>query len=331
MTLRASVGDVSAQFALDANALGNLKLQAKSDPKQALSAAAGQFEALFMQMLLKSMREALPQDGPLTSETSKTYTGMFDQQIAQQLSKKGIGIANVLVKQLSSALPQKHGSTEAAMAPAAAEKAPSAIVPRTPATMVAPARPSVKGAEAPSATTGSVAATVQGFIDKLRPYAEAVAQKMGVPAEYLIAQAGLETGWGKSQPRAADGTSSNNLFGIKATAAWKGATVKNATTEYTAGQMEKTTASFRAYGSYTDSFQDFANLLQKSRRYANALANTHDAGKYATSLQQAGYATDPRYAEKLTRAIQTVARYAPAAPAATQVVAAPADKRRDLA
>jgi flagellar protein FlgJ len=340
VALRASIGDISAQFALDANALGNLKLQAKNDPKQALSAAAGQFEALFMQMLLKSMREALPQDGPLTSDTSKTYTGMFDQQMAQQLSRKGIGIADMLVKQLSNALPQAAGSVDSPTAPSASAKVQSTIVPRTPAAMVlpripaamlTPARPVAKDAPSPSAATASVAATVQGFIDKVRPYAEAVAQKMGVPAHYLIAQAGLESGWGKSQPRAADGTLSRNLFGIKATTAWKGATVSTGTSEYTAGQMERTTAAFRAYDSYTDSFQDFARLLQKSRRYANALANTHDAGKYAASLQQAGYATDPRYAEKLTRAIQTVARYAPAVPAATQVVAAPADKRSDLA
>jgi flagellar protein FlgJ len=205
------------------------------------------------------------------------------------------------------------------------------IVPRLPVPTIAPVRPSAKDAPASSSATGSVAATVQGFIEKLRPYAEAVAQKMGVPAQYLIAQAGLETGWGRSQPRASDGTPSRNLFGIKATTAWKGATVTAGTTEYTAGQLEKTTAAFRAYGSYTDSFQDFATLWQKSRRYANALANTHDAGKYAASLQQAGYATDPRYAEKLTRAIETVARYASNAPVATQVVAAPADKRADLA
>jgi flagellar protein FlgJ len=329
VALRTVIGDVSAQFALDANALGNLKQQAKSDPKQALSTAATQFEALFMQMLLKSMRDALPQDGPLASETTKTYTEMFDQQIAQQLSKKGIGLANMLVKQLSGAIPQKETAPTASTALPVPGKAGSAIVPPMPAALTVPARPSAK--VAPAASTGSVASTVQGFIDKLRPYAEAVAEKMGIPAQYLIAQAGLETGWGRSQPRAADGAPSNNLFGIKATAAWKGATVKTATTEYVAGQVEKTTASFRSYGSYTDSFQDFAKLLQKSRRYANALANTHDAGRYAASLQQAGYATDPRYAEKLTRAIQTVARYAPAAPAATQVVASPADKTRDLA
>jgi flagellar protein FlgJ len=325
MALPASISDVSAQFSLDANALGNLKLQAKSDPRQALSAAAGQFEALFMQMLLKSMREALPQDGPLTSDTSKTYTAMFDQQIAQQLSKKGVGIADMLVKQLSNALPGKPD------APAAPAKTSGGLVPRVPASMIVPQRTNAKDASVTGPASGSIAATVQGFIDKVRPYAEAAAQKLGVPVQYLIAQAGLESGWGRSQPRAADGTPSRNLFGVKATTAWKGASVTAGTTEYVAGQAEKTSASFRAYESYTDSFQDFANLLQKSRRYANALANTHDAGKYAASLQQAGYATDPRYAEKLTRAIQTVARYAPTAPAATQVVASPADRRPDLA
>ena len=328
MALPSSISDVSAQFALDAGALGNLKLQAKNDPKQALTAAAGQFEALFMQMLLKSMREALPQDGPLSSETSKTYTGMFDQQMAQQLAKKGVGIADMLVKQLSKALPQTDA---AAPAPVKATDRSGAMRPATSAPLAVPARPTASSGASTNSTVSSVAATVQGFIDKVRPYAEAAAQKLGVPVHYLIAQAGLETGWGKSQPRTVDGTPSHNLFGIKATAAWKGATVSTGTTEYAAGKLEKTTASFRAYGSYTDSFQDFAKLLQNSRRYAGTLANTHDAGKYATSLQQAGYATDPRYAEKLTRAIQTVARYAPAAPATVQVVAAPADNSRDLA
>jgi peptidoglycan hydrolase FlgJ len=336
VTPHAGIADISAQFALDTGALGNLKLQAKNDPKAALSAAAAQFEALFLQMLLKSMREALPQDGPLSSDTSKTYTGMFDQQVAQQLSKKGIGIADMLVKQLSSALPHTPGSPDSSSTPAVSAKLHGATLSRPPVMAVpnravpATAPRNANESALPRPAPTSVSETVQGFIDKVRPYAEAVAQKMGVPAHYLIAQAGLESGWGKSQPRAPDGTLSRNLFGIKATTSWTGATVSTATTEYTAGRSEKTTASFRAYDSYTASFQDFASLLQKSRRYAGALANTHDAGKYAASLQQAGYATDPSYAEKLTRAIQTVARYAPAAVAPTQVVAAPVDRLSDV-
>jgi peptidoglycan hydrolase FlgJ len=315
VALTASAAEISGQFALDANALGALKEQAKSDPKKALSAAAGQFEALFMNMLLKSMREALPQDGAMSSDTTKSYTSMFDQQMAQQLSKKGLGIAAMLTKQLSATL--SHDKTDASAPVSGAGK-------------LAPAATPAVGTKA-AAASGSVADTIQGFVDKLRPYAEAVAQKMGVPAQYLIAQAGLETGWGKSQPRSTDGAPSMNLFGIKATAAWKGGVTQATTTEYAGGQATKTVEPFRTYGSYADSFQDFAKLLQNSRRYASALANTHDASKYASSLQQAGYATDPHYAEKLTRAIQTVARYVPAAPPASQVAAGSADKRRDLA
>jgi flagellar protein FlgJ len=263
---------------------------------------------------------------------------MFDQQIAQQLSKKGIGIASMLVKQLSGALPPAAAPSEsAAAAPSSTslEKARSALAQRASAVSGSAAWTPVKDApvaqpKAPAAgaALGSVGEAVQSFVEKLRPYAEAVAQKLGVPAHYLIAQAGLETGWGRSQPKAADGTPSNNLFGIKATSSWKGSSVAATTTEYTAGQAEKTTAAFRSYGSYSDSLQDFANLLSKSRRYANALSNTHDAGKYAASLQEAGYATDPRYAEKLTRAIQLVARYSPAAPQVAQVRA---DNRPDQA
>jgi flagellar protein FlgJ len=319
-----SAGEVSSQFALDANALGALKEQAKNDPKKALSTAASQFEALFMNMLLKSMREALPQDGALNSDTAKSYTSMFDQQMAQQLSKKGIGIAAMLTKQLSATLAHDKSAPDASPSPASPGKL--AVTPAVTSAVPRAQKPA-------TAASGSVADTIQGFVDKLRPYAEAVAQKLGVPAHYLIAQAGLETGWGKSLPRGADGAPSMNLFGIKATAAWKGGVTQTATTEYVGGQATKTVEPFRAYGSYSDSFQDFAKLLQNSRRYASALANTHDAGKYAASLQQAGYATDPRYAEKLTRAIQTVARYAPGSgsPPPTQVAVANADKRRDLA
>ena len=338
MGLPAAAGDVTSQFALDANALSSLKEQAKNDPKAALSAASGQFEALFVQMLLKSMRDASPQDGPLDSEASKSYTAMFDQQLSQQLAKKGIGIAAMLSKQLAKTLPTDPSAITDAAKTGAAKTVPAFLVPgatRQSFPLKAPvAAGSAKAAASSDAsTTGGIAATVQGFVDKLRPYAEAVAQKLGVPAQYLIAQAGLETGWGKSQPKATDGTSSLNLFGIKATGGWKGAISTASTTEFTSGQPVKTSAQFRAYSSYADSLQDFAKLLQTSRRYAGALANSHDAGKYAASLQQAGYATDPHYADKLTRAIQTVARYAPAGAtvATTQVAGGAVDKARGQA
>jgi flagellar protein FlgJ len=180
--------------------------------------------------------------------------------------------------------------------------------------------PSAAQPSAPSKTSGSerggVATTVQAFIERLRPHAEAAAKTLGIPAHLLLAQAGLETGWGRSQPRNADGSVSHNLFGIKSTKRWSGASVAAATTEFVQGAAVRTVERFRAYGSYADSFLDAAKLL-RGNRYAEALANAQDAGAYAMSLQRAGYATDPQYADKLTRAIRMVSQHLAATPSAT--------------
>lgn len=321
-----SAADVSGQLAVDSRALAGLKAQSKTAPADALRAAAGQFEAMFMQMLLKSMRDALPQDGPFASETTKTYTAMFDQQIAQQLAKKGIGIADVLVRQLAP-------RTGAAPTPATTiTEKKAAVSPgvgsstgTSPAASTAPAGASATPAAAPAPRTGGgLPETARAFLEKMRPHAEAAAKAAGIPASYLLAQAALETGWGRHQPKAADGSTSYNLFGIKAGSAWQGAKTVAATTEYVAGRAVRALESFRSYASYGDAFQDFARLLRGNGRYAGALANTGNAEAYAQSLQQAGYATDPRYADKLTRIIEAVNRHA--ATATPQVAAAAADK-----
>jgi len=287
-----AAGELAAPLAIDANALSGLREQAKTSPKAALSAAATQFEALFVQMLLKSMREALPQDGMLSSETSKTYTAMFDQQIAQQMSKKGIGLRQILERQLAPALGGGDAAATSASAKSAAVAATKvAAAPAAPVTAVAPS---------------SIPANVKAFADKMRPYAEAAAKAVGVPADLLIAQAGLETGWGKSQPRSADGGASHNLFGLKAGRAWNGAVAVAHTTEYVAGALTRTVDRFRSYGSYTEAFQDFARVLTGSNRYAKAVAQSDDPVAYAKSLQSGGYATDPHYADKLVRAIRLV-------------------------
>jgi flagellar protein FlgJ len=306
-----AAGDLAAPLAIDANALAGLREQAKTSPKAALSAAATQFEALFMQQLLKSMREALPQDGLLSSETSKTYTAMFDQQIAQQMSKKGIGLAKILERQLAPAL----GGGEAAAAGAAGKTDAAATTKSVPATAAAvgAAAPSSSSAAAPATAPGAadgaqwrIPANVKAFIETMRPHAEAAAKAVGVPADLLLAQAGLETGWGKSQPRTADGTQSHNLFGIKAGRAWNGAVAVAHTTEYVAGALTRTVDRFRSYGSYTEAFKDFAHMLSGSGRYAKAVASSDDPVAYARSLQSSGYATDPHYADKLVRAIRLV-------------------------
>jgi flagellar protein FlgJ len=369
MKAQAASGDLAAPLALDAGALTALRLQAKTSPKAALTAAATQFEALFVQMLLKSMRDALPQDGIMSSETSKTYTSMFDQQIAQQMSKKGIGLRQMLERQLAPALGTADDATGTNAVPATATRGGAAAPAGPPSATIqsgamhahvrggasssshlpSPARTkssheAIDGAAATgdasealgAATTGERAsrmpANVRAFIEKMRPHAEAAAKVVGVPADLLLAQAGLETGWGRSQPRTATGDASHNLFGIKAGRAWSGAVAVASTTEYVAGALVRTVDRFRSYGSYTEAFQDFGRLLAGNGRYAGAVAKSDDPVAYAKSLQRGGYATDPHYADKLVRAIRLVsgdAAVARAAPA--QVMVANAVNRKDEA
>jgi flagellar protein FlgJ len=327
MALRGTSVDAASALAVDANALTGLRQQAKRAPAEALSKAAGQFEALFVSMVLKSMRDALPQDGPFASETTKTYTAMFDQQLALKLSERGIGLRKALEKQLARSLPAPAADAEPNPVPSSFptpsnNRAQPLVEPQR--VERSPAAPAASPASSSPASSSPLA-----FIEKLRPHAEAAAKALGVPVQFLLAQAGLETGWGKSQPKTADGASSHNLFGIKAGRRWSGDVAPARTTEYVDGRAVQTTESFRAYGSYTESFKDFVRVL-KGSRYADARAQGNDAARYAQSLQRAGYATDPAYAAKLLRAIALVTRHTQSAPPA-QVLAGQADIRSDHA
>jgi flagellar protein FlgJ len=278
---------VSARFAFDARGLDDLRAQAKKDPDAALKQAATQFEAVFMRALLKSMREALPQDHPLASDTSRMYTGMYDEQIAQKLSERGLGIADLMVKQLS-------GRTSGAQKQAGA----AAGVAQQTGRLARTARDGeVRG------TNGASAA--QGFIEKMAPHANSAARETGVPARFILGQAALESGWGAREIRGADGRNSFNLFGIKAGRNWNGPVLETATTEYVNGVARRSVERFRAYGSYAEAFADYGGLLKGNPRYAAVLAAARDAGSFAAGMQRAGYATDPRYAEKLTQVINS--------------------------
>lgn len=268
--------NVSGGLALDARGLDTLRLQAKQNPEQASKAVAQQFEAVFLQMMLKSMRDATPQDGPTDSDQTRMYTSMLDQQIAQSLSAKGIGLADVMLRQLRRSQPAAPSDTSAV---------PLAPLPAT-----------SKPAEAK--TGGPVAS--QNFLSRMKEHAIAASNATGIPAKFLLGHAALESGWGKGEIRNADGSASHNLFGIKAGRNWKGATVDVTTTEYVDGAPRKMVQTFRAYASYAQAFQDYARLLQNSPRYAAVLTQSDGAG-FAQGLQRAGYATDPQYAEKLTR------------------------------
>ena len=269
----------SQGLAADPSALNALRYGAagKGNDKAALKEAAKQFESLFMRELIKSMREATSKSGLMDGEGSELGTDLLDQQLSVQLSGLSGGLSEAIERQLG----RQMGTSTS---PAGAFPLTSA----TPASTVS------------RATGGSRQA---GFVNQHSQAAEAVARESGIPASFMIGQAGHETGWGRSEIRHRDGSNSFNLFGIKATGNWKGKVAEITTTEYINGEPRKVTARFRAYDSFAESFRDYARLIGNSPRYDKVMDQLGSVQGFATSLQQAGYATDPQYAAKLSRAI----------------------------
>lgn len=306
--------DLSSQFALDVQAVNGLRIEARKTSQAGLEAAAKQFEALFMNMMLKSMREATSQDSLLDSDQSRLYISMLDQQLSQNMASRGIGMADVMVRQLSHGLSAELPQ-EAALpsTPVSGQPLPPAS-PQSSAPMY-PMRQQMQASTLVPQQATQVAALQPGpqtqvaeFQAKLMPHAREASQATGIPARFMLGQAALESGWGKREIRAADGTPSHNLFGVKAGSNWKGPVVETVTTEYVNGVAQKSVEKFRAYDSYADAFRDYANLLRGNPRYAGVMAQVArglDAEGFANGLQRAGYATDPNYADKLSRIIKT--------------------------
>jgi len=305
--------------AMDPNAFGDLKrLARENNSPEALRAAARQFEALFMQMVLKAMRDATPPNGLFDSDQTRMLQGLHDQQMAMDLSLqgRGTGLADVIFRQLGGEssrdpLPLRFG-------PDGRPVFDLASVPRRPAITAARVRREAdSAAEVPapgerpdvarttavrSADVGSVAERVRAFVDRVRSHALEASRSIGIPVPFMIAQAALESGWGRAELRTSDGRPSYNLFNIKAGRNWKGPVIELPVTEYANGRAHTEKAQFRVYGSYAEAFRDYANLLRNSPRYSEVLGQ-RDASGFAQSLQAAGYATDPMYADKLTRII----------------------------
>ncbi|MCD6734693.1 MAG: flagellar assembly peptidoglycan hydrolase FlgJ [Burkholderiaceae bacterium] len=281
-------------LALDARSLDALRRDASSDPKAALRQAAGQFEALFMQQLLKSMRDAMPKSGMFDGPGHDTYVGMLDQQLAQSLANRPGGLAAIIAKQLERNLSRDPRPNEAGpVQPASA--APGAV----PTARHGSAVPAAAG-ESPEARQQ---APQLGFVQRMWPHAVAAQRATGVRAAFVVGQAALESGWGRHEIRHADGRSAHNLFGIKAGGGWSGPTVDVATTEYVGGKPVRTVEKFRAYASYAEAFRDWASLLSSNPRYGAVLRDARSAEGFAQGMQRAGYATDPRYGDKLERTI----------------------------
>ncbi|SEO15133.1 flagellar protein FlgJ [Duganella sp. CF517] len=319
--------NLSSKFALDVKDMGALRQSAKAGGAESLKTASTQFEAMFVNMMMKSMRDASPQDGMMNSEQTKMFTTMLDQQTSQNIAKKGIGLSDVLIRQLTKTADAKaldiggagdgasganagSFSGVASLMDAKLQKAIAAAG-GAGAANVAPKTGAVddnsagvgKTAATVSGNRGSQAPHVRSFQEKLSAHAEEASLATGIPAKFMLGQAALESGWGKREIKGRDGTNSHNLFGIKAGGDWKGKTVDATTTEYVNGKAQTRVEKFRAYDSYADSFKDYAKLLSNNPRYEKVLASGGDASSFARGLQKAGYATDPQYAAKLTSII----------------------------
>ncbi|CAN7308688.1 flagellar assembly peptidoglycan hydrolase FlgJ [Caballeronia sp. LjRoot29] len=322
------LGSLSNRFALDVQGFDAMRAQANANPQQGLKAAAKQFDSVFTQMMLKSMRDATPSDSPFDSNDSKTFTSMLDQQLSQNMGAKGIGVADMMLKQLmrnagggsssAGAGGQMDGAGASgdssanagnmaamnAMAKAYANAAGSS-------TAASKASLSGNGYSADSALTpparGVGTDKVAAFVDRLAAPAQAASSATGIPARFIIGQAALESGWGKREIKNSDGTSSHNVFGIKATSDWSGKTTNAVTTEYVNGKPQKVVEKFRAYDSYEDALTDYASVLKSNPRYAPVVEASRDAAGFAHGMQKAGYATDPQYAKKLISIMRHIA------------------------
>ena len=388
----------------DLNRLNNLKVGDRESDGN-MRKVAQEFESLFLNEMLKSMRsanEVLGKDNPLNTPAAKQYQEMYDQQLSVTLSRQGggIGLADVLMRQMSKNKAAVPGEAAATTALSAEVKAPAATTVDSPfvrssgqrplwASRVAitpqaaggghqndmallnqrrlalpskltdrllagivpsadPARATLNTATVPGRTSPGLDAVLKGsrqpmlsasgvqgrmqiygravaqpplapakqafespdaFVATMLPMAQQAADRIGVDPLYLVAQAALETGWGKSVMRQQDGSSSHNLFGIKATGSWQGAQARAITSEFKGGQMVKETADFRSYDSYQDSFHDLVTLLQSNNRYKEVLNAADKPEQFVRELQKAGYATDPEYASKISQIAKQMKTY----------------------
>ena len=404
MSKTAGLGGSDSGAFTDLNRLNNLKVGDRESDAN-MRKVAQEFESLFLNEMLKSMRsanEVLGKDNPLNTPAAKQYQEMYDQQLSVTLSRQGggIGLADVLMRQMSKNKAAVPGEAAATTALTAEVKAPAATTVDSPfvrssgqrplwASRVAttpaaaadghkndmamlnqrrlalpskltdrllagivpsadPARTGLNTATVPGRTSPGLDAVLKGsrqpmlsasgaqgrmqiygravaqpplapakqafespdaFVATMLPMAQQAADRIGVDPLYLVAQAALETGWGKSVMRQQDGSSSHNLFGIKATGSWQGAQARAITSEFKGGQMVKETADFRSYDSYQDSFHDLVTLLQSNNRYKDVLNAADKPEQFVRELQKAGYATDPEYASKISQIAKQMKTY----------------------
>ncbi|MFG1497971.1 flagellar assembly peptidoglycan hydrolase FlgJ [Saccharospirillum sp. HFRX-1] len=319
------VSQVDAAFNYnDLNGLNQVKSMARKDDPEALRVVAQQFESMFIGMVLKSMREAndVMASDMLNSNESRFYRDMYDQQLSLNLAQQGgYGLADVLFDQLSRQLPQRdqdfsniniksledsrrpvlpaNQAEPLPVLPGATESRSDAAVPDAAQVLDEDLEASDLSVNLPGKQ--SAFDSPEEFIQSLLPHAQEAAESLGVDPRILLSQAALETGWGRYMIEDGQGNNSHNFFGIKADARWDGATAETMTHEVFDGRTIQMRDAFRAYEDPRQSFADYANFLQSNPRYQQALNQADDAEAFTRSLQAAGYATDPQYADKILR------------------------------
>lgn len=318
----------------DINSISQLKAGSEANSPENVRKVAQQFESLFVNMMIKSMRDAnavFAEGNPLNTPQTKFYQEMYDNQMSVHLSEgPGLGLRDALMRQLSPKAEAASTDTDAG-APAVDQSAllarrrlqvasdysawaerldrAEASTASNPSNDWQPLRgieAMRRGASTVAAVSGEAAqrtrfANSQEFVETMLPMAEKAAARLGVDPHYLVAQAALETGWGKSVIRQSDGSSSHNLFGIKAHGGWQGDSANVATTEYRNGVSTRERADFRSYSSWEQSFEDYVSFLESNGRYSKALSSTENPDTFFRELQNAGYATDPQYARKVSQ------------------------------
>jgi flagellar protein FlgJ len=336
----------NADVYTDFNGLAKLKEQARKQSPEALKEVAKQFESLFLKNVLKSMRDAKLAEGAMDSDQSKFYKDMYDQQLAIHLSgSPGVGLADLIVKQLSPEQPKNEQQdiedylNKSAGLSASGSRAGHAIQARSKAhgfaldavgeqAKITPytldRSPLDEMTELPFDSGNILPGTLKAdhdrpiqsaedFVRRLHPYAERAAKELGVEPKVILAQAALESGWGRSVIKHGNGSNSFNLFNIKADKAWQGKQAQVATLEFDRGIPKKVNAGFRSYDSFEESFRDYVDFIKSNPRYGDALKKAGNAEQYMHELQQAGYATDPKYADKVMSIYQgnTMAEFEP--------------------
>lgn len=280
-------------FVFDTASLASLRRQTHEAPAVANEEVARQFEGLFVQMMLKSMRQATPENSLFDNNQTRMLQSVLDEQMSHELTRPGLGLARTLLAQL-----QRWSGNVASDAHAGFQPLPQ------PVRLFRSAPGSIDLQQAPIAKPAPEPPQhIIDFVARLAEPARAVAQASGLPLKLILGQAALESGWGRHEIRTADGRRSHNLFGIKATSSWKGDVATVLTTEFREGKAYKTVQPFRSYSSYEHALHDYAQLITGSSRYRHVQA-ANNADDAARRIQEAGYATDPNYANKLIKVMQ---------------------------